>query len=84
MDHEIPVTQNRPNACSPQTLSELQKVFDAIWAELERERSRLTFPWAIEAGRFTIARLVLEHLDDSTDRDRIKEVVLQKLDRNGG
>jgi hypothetical protein len=78
------MAQNRPDACSPQTLSELQRVFDAIWAQLELERSKLTFPWAIEASRFAIARLVLEHLDNSSDSNRITEVVLQKLARNGG
>jgi hypothetical protein len=78
------MSQTRPDACSPQTLSELQGVFDAIWDQLERERSRLTFPWAIEASRFAIARLVLEHLDTSQNRDGIKEVVLQELARGGG
>lgn len=59
-------------------------MFDAIWAQLELDRSKLTFPWAIEASRFAIARLVLEHLDDSSDLNRITEVVLQKIARNGG
>lgn len=73
------MAQHRPKACSPRTLSELQTVFDAVWAQLERERSNLTFPWAIEASRFIIARLVLEHLDDAKDKDRIKQTVLQRL-----
>jgi hypothetical protein len=42
-------------------------VFDAIWQRLESQRSPLTFPWAIEATRFTLAQLVLEYLDDSKD-----------------
>ena len=77
------MSQNQLGACSPQTLSKLQTVFDAIWAQLEHERSKLTFPWAIEASRFTIARMVLEHLDDSKDGERIKKVVLRRLAENG-
>ena len=47
------------------------------------ELEQLTFPWAIEASRFTIARMVLEHLDDSKDSERIKKVVLRCLAENG-
>ena len=73
------LVQTWPESCSPQTLSSLQEVFDAIWHWLEREKSALTFPWAIEASRFTIAQLVLEHLDDPNDIERIKREVMQRL-----
>ena len=67
----------------PMMLSELQAVFDAIWKQLVCERSKLTFPWAVEASRFTIARLVLEHMDDSKDVARIKQDILTWLGKNG-
>lgn len=81
--HHAAKSQNKLAACSPQTLSELQVVFDAIWQQLLSERSRLTFPWAVEASRFTIARLVLEHLNDSKDVARIKQDILIRLAKNG-
>jgi hypothetical protein len=58
----------------------LQKVFDDIWLKLERQNSPLTFPWAIEASRFTLARLVLEHWRKAKDADKIRREVLERME----
>jgi hypothetical protein len=71
--------QIRPSSCSPETLRQLQNIFDAVWRELEQQKGRDTFPWAIEATRFTIARLVLEHVNDLRNPVRIKRQVLREL-----
>ena len=57
--------------CSADTLRRLQSIFDMAWLQLERKGGRSTFPWAIEASRYTIeasrytlARVVLAHSTD--------------------
>jgi hypothetical protein len=66
--------------CSPERLRRMQQVFDAVWRELKNQKSLHTFPWAIEATRFTIARLVLEHGGDLTNVDLVKQDVLDSLE----
>ena len=75
--------QIRPTSCSPETLRRLQTIFDAVWHEMERQKGKRTFPWAIEATRFTIARLVLEHVNDRRNSDQIKREVLKDLEYTG-
>ena len=71
--------QIRASSCSPETLHRLQKIFDAVWLELKRQKSPHTFPWAIEATRYSIARLVLAHVNDLKDADQIEREVLASL-----
>ena len=75
--------QIRASSCNPETLHQLQNIFDAVWRELEQQKGSHTFPWAIEATRFNIARLVLEHVNDLGNPDRIKREVLRDLDYIG-
>lgn len=77
------MTQLHPGSCSPQALRRMQTIFDAVWLELERRRSPLTFPWAVEATRFTIARLVLGHVNALDDVERVKREVLQSITNSG-
>ena len=70
-------------ACSPEALHRLQSIFDAVWRELERQKGKHTFPWAIEATRFTIARLVLKHVRDLRNPDQIQRDVMRDLERIG-
>jgi hypothetical protein len=72
--------QIRATSCSPETLRRLQRIFDVVWHEVEQQRGKRTFPWAIEATRFTIARLVLEHGCDLRNPAHIKREVLRDLD----
>jgi hypothetical protein len=71
--------QSHAGSCSPEALGRLQKVFDAVWLELEQQKSSHTFPWAIEATRYTIAQLVLQHATNEKDAEHIKSKVLQTL-----
>ena len=74
--------QNHSGACSPEKLESLQKVFDAIWMELEAKHSKHTFPWDTQSARFRIANYLLEHVNDAKlDVDQIKRDVLQKLEQ---
>lgn len=76
--------QTHPGACSPEKLHSLQKIFDAIWLELESMHSRHTFPWDTESARFQIARYLLDHVNDlNVDVDQIKREILQKLGEGG-
>jgi hypothetical protein len=71
--------QTRASACNPQTLRRLQSIFDAVWRELEKQKGLHTFPWAIEATRFNVARQVLGHMTDRRDPERIKQEVLESI-----
>jgi hypothetical protein len=71
--------QTRASACNPQTLRRLQTIFDAVWRELEKQKGPHTFPWAIEATRFNVARQVLGHVTDRRDPERIKQEVLESI-----
>jgi hypothetical protein len=75
--------QIQPSSCSPETIRRLQNIFDAVWRELEQQKGKHTFPWAIEATRFTIARLVLEHTGDPRTPTQIKREVLRNLEYIG-
>jgi len=72
--------QIHPGACSPETLYKLQVIFDAVWRDLERRKSSHTFPWAIQATRYTVARRILQHVNDmNMDAEGIKRDVLQSF-----
>jgi hypothetical protein len=71
--------QSHAGSCSPEALARLQRIFDAIWLELEAKKSPHTFPWAVEAARYTIARLVLQHVNNVKDAEHIKREVLRTL-----
>jgi hypothetical protein len=72
--------QNHPGACSPEMLLSLQKIFDAIWLELETKHSKHTFPWDTQSARFRIAHWLIEHVNDAElDVDRFKRDILQRL-----
>lgn len=75
--------QIRPTSCSPETLRRLQTIFDAVWNEVEQQKGKRTFPWAIEATRFTIAHLVFAHVNDRRNSDQIKHDVLRDLEYTG-
>jgi hypothetical protein len=45
-------------------------------------REAHTFPWAVEAARFTVARLVLVHVNDLHDPDQIKRDVLKGVENS--
>jgi hypothetical protein len=75
--------QIRPSSCSPETLRRLQRIFDAVWREVKQQKGNRTFPWAIEATRFAIARLVLEHGRDLRNPAQIKREVLSDLEQIG-
>jgi hypothetical protein len=75
--------QNHAGSCSSETLARLQRVFDAVWLELEAKKSPHTFPWTVEASRYTIARLVLQHVNNVENAEHIKQEVLQTLASNG-
>jgi hypothetical protein len=76
------VMQIHSGACSPEKLKFLQKVFDAIWMELESKHSKHTFPWDTQSARFRIANYLLEHVNDAKlDIDGIKRGVLQRLEQ---
>jgi hypothetical protein len=65
-------------------LGSLQKIFDAIWLELESKRSRHTFPWDTQSARYRIANYLLGHVNDlNLDVDEIKQEVLQKMGEGG-
>jgi hypothetical protein len=73
--------QNHPGACSPEMLHSRQRIFDAIWIELESKHSRHTFPWDAQSARFQIAHYLLDYLNDvPLDPRRIKQDVLQRLE----
>jgi hypothetical protein len=73
--------QTHPGACGPETLRSLQKIFDAIWSELESKSSRHTFPWQSQAARYQIAGLLLDHASDrELDAEQIKHDILQRLE----
>jgi hypothetical protein len=75
--------QNSASACSPETIGRLQEIFDAVWLALGQQKSPHTFPWAIEATRFTVARLVLEHVNDLQHPERIIREVLEAFTNPG-
>ena len=73
--------QTHLGACGPETLRSLQKIFDAIWSELESKSSRHTFPWQSQAARYQIAGLLLDHASDrELDAQQIKHDILQRLE----
>ena len=63
--------------CSADTLRRLQSIFDMAWLQLEQKGGGSTFPWAIEATRYTLAQLVLAH---SRDYRHIEEIVKEVVD----
>ena len=72
--------QTRTGACSPEKLSSLQKIFDAIWDELESTASKHAFPWQAQAARYQIAGFLLEHANDrELDVEQIKLEVFRRL-----
>jgi hypothetical protein len=74
--------QNHPGACSPEKLGSLQRIFDAIWLELESKHSKHTFPWNIQASRFRIAHYLLDHVNETIlDVDGVKRDVLLRLEQ---
>jgi hypothetical protein len=73
----------RATSCSPETLARLQRIFDAVWREVEQQKGKRIFPWDIEATRFTIARLVLEHGRDLRNPAQIKREALGDLEQIG-
>ena len=78
------IVQKSASACSPETIGRLQEIFDAVWHELSQQKSGHTFPWAIEASRYTVAHLVLKHVNELQDADEIKRVVLASLTGEAG
>jgi len=70
----------RATSYSPETLVRLQRIFDVVWREVEQQKGRRTFSWDIEATRFTIARLVLEHGRDERNPAQITRQVLSDLE----
>ena len=81
-DRPTGVMQSHPGACGPEMLRSLQRIFDAIWIELESKHSRHTFPWDAQSARFQIAHYLLDHLNDAQlDVARIKRDILQKLEQ---
>ena len=76
--------QTRPGVCSPEKLRSLQRIFDAIWSELESKSSKHTFPWEVQAARYQIARYLLKHATDRVmDVEQIKLEIFQKLVERG-
>jgi hypothetical protein len=73
--------QIHPGVCSPEKLRSLQRIFDAIWFELESKSSKHTFPWQSQAARYQIAGLLLDHANDrELDAEQIKHDILQSLE----
>jgi hypothetical protein len=66
-------------AYSPEQLSSLQRIFDAIWLELESTASKHTFPWQAQAARYQIAGFLLEYANRELDVEQIKHEILQRL-----
>lgn len=61
---------------SPETLSQLQRIFDAVWLDVHKS----VFPWDVHATRETIAVLVFEHVRDPTGEvEHIIREVLQSV-----
>jgi hypothetical protein len=75
--------QTTAKSCSPETLRRLQTIFNAVWRKLEQQQGSHTFPWAIEATRFTIAHLILERVNDLRDAARIEREVLASIAATG-
>jgi hypothetical protein len=74
------VMQTRPGVCSAEKLRSLQRIFDAIWLELESKSSKHTFPWEAQATRYQIAGFILKHATDrGLDVEQIKQEVFQRL-----
>jgi hypothetical protein len=69
--------QVNDGVCSADTLRRLQSIFDRAWRQLEQKGGRSTFPWAIEASRYTLAQLVLAH---SRDYRHVEEIVQEVID----
>jgi hypothetical protein len=72
-------------SCSPEKLTKLQYIFDAVWRELVTQRHPALFPWDVEASRYLIAQQVLLHADDFhgddvSDAERIKDEVLRSFE----
>jgi hypothetical protein len=75
---DVMLTQS--GAYSPEQLSSLQRIFDAIWLELESKASRHTFPWQAQAARYQIAGFLLAYANDrELDVEQIKHEILQRL-----
>lgn len=68
--------------CSTDTLRRLQSIFDMAWLQLEQKGGRSTFPWAIEASRYTLAQLVLAHSRDYRQVDEIVQEVVDALEES--
>jgi hypothetical protein len=68
--------------CSADTLRRLQSVFDMAWLQLEGKGGRSTFPWAIEASRYTLAKLVLAHSRDYRQVEEIARDVVDALEES--
>jgi hypothetical protein len=76
------VMQNHSGACSPEKLGSLQRIFEAIWLELESKHSKHTFPWNVQASRFRIAHYLLDHVNETIlDADRVKRDVLLRMEQ---
>ena len=70
----------RGQAISTETLQRLQAVYDAAWKQLLRQKSKHTFPWAIESTRFLLARVVLEHAHDYREQADIVDDVVERIE----
>jgi len=35
----------RASSCSPETLVRLQRIFDAVWRDVDQQKGKRTFPW---------------------------------------
>jgi len=69
------------HAGSPEQLRVLQKIFDALWLDLENSRSKYVFPWDAQANRERIAVLVVKHLNDRIlDVAGLKRAILDEFD----
>ena len=74
--------QVNDGVCSADTLRRLQSIFDMAWLHLEQKGGRSTFPWAIEASRYTLAQLVLAHSRDYRHVDEIVQDVVDALEES--
>ena len=67
--------QTFTGSCSPERLHTLQKIFDAIWSDVQAGSHRAT-----EALRNEIARRVVRHLNDADPQpDEIAQAILSSL-----
>ena len=67
--------QTFSGSCSPERLHTLQKIFDAIWSDVQAGSHRAT-----EALRNEIARRVIRHLNDVDPQpDEIVHAILNSL-----